>query len=161
VRLVTDLGRVRAFGSTLRPARPDELPTLLGVLRGDTSLVSPRPLLVQRLDRYRPEPARPHEVRSGMTCLVQFVGRERSGAISTMLPTASRRYEGPPSRSAHPRTHAVLGAAQGRWVAGDETMAEPIVGCATLDCSMTRRDGVPRVTVPRTLLQLTDDRHDR
>ena len=154
-------GRVRAFGSTFRPARPDELPTLLGVLRGDTSLVSSRPLLAQRLDRYRPERAHPHEARFGMTCLGQRAGRKRSGAIKTSPPTATRRHKGPPSRSAHPRTHAVLGAAQGRWVAGDETMAKSIVGCAASDFSMTRRDGAPGVTAPRTLPQLTDDRHDR
>lgn len=67
--------RVTRLGRFLRAASLDELPQLLNVLRGEMSIVGPRPLLLKYLPRYTPEQARRLEARPGMTGLAQISGR--------------------------------------------------------------------------------------
>jgi lipopolysaccharide/colanic/teichoic acid biosynthesis glycosyltransferase len=73
--LLPDAQRLTAFGRFLRASSLDELPELWNVLRGDMSLVGPRPLLMEYLPLYTPEQARRHEVSPGITGWAQVNGR--------------------------------------------------------------------------------------
>lgn len=73
--LAPDQDRLTPFGLWLRATSSDELPALFNVLRGEMSLVGPRPLLMEYLDRYTPEQARRHEIRPGITGWAQIKGR--------------------------------------------------------------------------------------
>lgn len=73
--LLPDESRLTPFGRLLRSWSLDELPELFNVIRGDMSLVGPRPLLPEYMPRYSAEQARRHEVRPGMTGWAQVNGR--------------------------------------------------------------------------------------
>lgn len=73
--LLSDAERLTQFGRFLRSTSLDELPELWNVLRGEMSLVGPRPLLMEYLPLYTPEQARRHAVRPGITGWVQVNGR--------------------------------------------------------------------------------------
>ena len=72
---LSDAERLTPFGRWLRQFSLDELPQLWNVLRGDMSLVGPRPLVVRYLPRYTPQQFRRHEVRPGLTGWTQINGR--------------------------------------------------------------------------------------
>jgi len=76
-RVLPDHERLTRIGRLLRASSLDELPQLINVLRGDMSIVGPRPLLVEYLPRYSPDQARRHEVKPGITGLAQVAGRNR------------------------------------------------------------------------------------
>lgn len=74
-----DSERMTPFGAKLRATSLDELPELWNVLRGDMSLVGPRPLLMQYISLYSPEQARRHDMRPGITGWAQVNGRNALG----------------------------------------------------------------------------------
>lgn len=73
--LLSDEERLTPFGKILRSTSIDELPELINVLKGDMSLVGPRPLLVEYIPLYSPKQWRRHEVKPGITGLAQVSGR--------------------------------------------------------------------------------------
>jgi len=124
--LVDDAGRLTPFGRWLRSTSLDELPTLWNVVRGEMSLVGPRPLLMEYLDRYTPEQARRHEVRPGMTGLAQISGRnglsweDKLRLDGNYVQCRTMRMD----CSIMLRTLAVAITRQGVSAAGHETMPE-------------------------------------
>jgi sugar transferase EpsL len=73
--LLSDKDRITSFGKFLRKTSLDELPSLWNVLKGDMSLVGPRPLLMEYLPLYSKEQMRRHEVKPGITGWAQINGR--------------------------------------------------------------------------------------
>lgn len=72
---VDDASRLTGLGKFIRATSIDELPTLINIIRGDMSVVGPRPLYMRYLERYTPHQARRQEVRPGLTGLAQVSGR--------------------------------------------------------------------------------------
>ena len=80
--LLPDGERLTRLGRFLRKTSLDELPEFFNVIKGDMSIIGPRPLLMQYLDRYTPEQARRHEVKSGITGWAQVNGRNANSVCS-------------------------------------------------------------------------------
>ena len=77
--LLPDEKRLTRYGKLLRSTSLDELPELINILKGDMSIIGPRPLLVEYLPRYSPEQARRHDVRPGLSGWAQINGRTVCG----------------------------------------------------------------------------------
>ena len=80
--LLPDVERLTFLGRFLRKTSIDELPEFFNVIRGNMSIVGPRPLLMQYLDRYTPEQAKRHEMKPGITGWAQINGRNANSVCS-------------------------------------------------------------------------------
>lgn len=121
-----DSERLTPLGRWLRSTSLDELPELWNVLRGDMSLVGPRPLPVTYLDRYTPLEATRHDVRPGLTGWAQVNGRNSLGWDDRLAMDAwyaANRSAGLDLRIIF-RTMAIVAGRQGIGGAGTETMTE-------------------------------------
>lgn len=132
---VTDAERLTPFGRVLRSTSLDELPSLWNVVRGDMSIVGPRPLLPSYLPLYDERQARRHEVRPGLTGLAQVTGRnattweERLRLDVDYVEQRSLRLD----LSIIVRTVTIVLSRSGVSAAGEATMAPftgttPVVG---------------------------------
>jgi lipopolysaccharide/colanic/teichoic acid biosynthesis glycosyltransferase len=124
--LLDDAQRLTPLGLRLRSTSLDELPTLWNVLRGDMSLVGPRPLLMGYLERYTPEQACRHDVRPGITGLAQVSGRNAltwEQKFAADVDYVRRRSFGLDLSILAQTIKAVLGR-QGISAHGDATMPE-------------------------------------
>ena len=96
----TDAERLTSLGRWLRATSLDELPELVNVLRGEMSLVGPRPLLVEYLDRYSPEQARRHDACPGITGLARSTAATPTPGTTAWPVTSGTSTTGPsPSTS--------------------------------------------------------------
>ena len=138
-RPLSDAERLTALGRLLRRTSLDELPTLINVLKGEMSLVGPRPLLMEYLTRYSEAHSRRHDVKPGITGLAQVEGRHTS-KFSERLDRDIEYV-----RSCSPSLDARILLKTIFQMFGDDGVADEQMGYAELidDVGLYIRDGRP------------------